>query len=777
MNDWVATYTTDPATGRITSTRIGPAGSGPPTQAQQPGGDPWAAFPDAAPAAPAAPATSAAKGDPWAAFPDAPPEAKPGSTRTVGTGEAIGAGLAEGLSFGLAPAIAGVAETGGPVTPSGSEASDAVTKFLLGAGHMIADKFSNHPDPAVTEAYNRGREAALQNQQLAQEQHPYAFAGGQLAGALAVPIPGLSAARGATTLARVGRSVGAGAVGGGLYGGGSAVSEGQGAAGIATGAAQGAGAGTLFGAAGAGVAETVSKVANRVGSLFRGAVGDESAKAEAARKIIESIRADHAAADEAGRAIRLDPAAIAQANIAGTPRAIVDTGGERTRALFRSSANVSPEARQAAEDFTQKRYRQQSERVAPYVRDLAGGTAAGDDVEAIKAAARAANKPNYDRAYARGDRPINTPGLEQLMGSEAVPKAMAGAVERGRNRAALDGYGAFNPRVKATPDGKVVFQKGANGLPAYPNLQFWDYTQRELRDMATAAERAGRNEEAATLKGLHGKLLGELDKAVPEFGNARGVAAKFFGAADAHEAGADFVRRNVDWREAGRLLSKMSDPERELFARGFASRLADEIEKTGNRNNVLDSIFLDSPLAKRKIVMALGQERANQLEALLRAESLIDQARKALGNSTTARQLRELGMSAGHGVAGAGAVGALEAVKEHDFEPSHVIAAALLFGAARHGAHVIDDRVARHIGKLLVSSNSRELQRGLEIVTKKPVLMNALRQATAGTARVGAHDIGTRKALAGGAALLESSLGSDESGHHGIDTLSDQVGQ
>jgi hypothetical protein len=363
------------------------------------------------------------------------------------------------------------------------------------------------------------------------------------------------------------------------------------------------------------------------------------------------------------------------------------------------------------------------------------------------------------------------------MGSEAVPKAMAGAVERGRNRAALDGYGAFNPRVKATPDGKVVFQKGANGLPAYPNLQFWDYTQRELRDMATAAERAGRNEEAATLKGLHGKLLGELDKAVPEFGNARGVAAKFFGAADAHEAGADFVRRNVDWREAGRLLSKMSDPERELFARGFASRLADEIEKTGNRNNVLDSIFLDSPLAKRKIVMALGQERANQLEALLRAESLIDQARKALGNSTTARQLRELGMSAGHGVAGAGAVGALEAVKEHDFEPSHVIAAALLFGAARHGAHVIDDRVARHIGKLLVSSNSRELQRGLEIVTKKPVLMNALRQATAGTARVGAHDIGTRKALAGGAALLESSLGSDESGHHGIDTLSDQVGQ
>jgi hypothetical protein len=776
MNDWVATYTTDPATGRQI-TRIGPAGSGPPTQAQQPGGDPWAAFPDAAPAVPAAPATSAAKGDPWAAFPDTPPEAKSGSTRTVGTGEAIGAGLAEGLTFGLAPAMAGVAETGGPVTPSGSEASDAVTKFLLGAGHMIADKFSNHPDPAVTEAYNRGREAALQNQQLAQKQHPYAFAGGQLAGALAVPIPGLSAARGATTLARVGRSVGAGAVGGGLYGGGSAVSEGQGAAGIATGAAQGAGAGTLFGAAGAGVAETVSKVANRVGSLFRGAVGDESAKAEAARKIIESIRADHAAAEEAGRSIRLDPEAIAQANIAGTPRAIVDTGGGRTRALFSSAANLSPEARQAAEDFTQKRYRQQSERVAPYVRDLAGGLAAGDDVEKIKAAARVLNKPLYDRAYARGDRPIISPKLEQLMSSDAIPQAMAGAVKSGRNRAALDGYGAFNPKVQVTPDGRVVFQQGAKGPPTYPNMQFWDYTQRQLRDMVSVAEARGRTEEAATLEGLHHALVTELDRLVPEFGNARGIAAKFFGAADAHDAGAKFVMRNLDPREAGKLLSQMSAPERELFARGFASRLADKIEESGNRNNVLDSIFLDSPLAKRKIKMALGAERADRLEALLRTEALVDKARKELGGSPTTRLLANLGRSAGHGAVGAGAVGTLEAIKEHDFQPSHVIAAALLFGAVRHGAHVVDDRVARHVGNLLISSDARELQRGLEIVTRKPVLMDALRQATAGTARVGAHDIGTRKALAGGAALLESSLGSDESGHHGIDTLSDQVGQ
>ncbi len=220
----------------------------------------------------------------------------------------------------------------------------------------------------------------------------------------------------------------------------------------------------------------------------------------------------------------------------------------------------------------------------------------------------------------------------------------------------------------------------------------------------------------------------------------------------------------------------MSDPERELFARGFATRLADEIEKAGNKGNVLDSIFIDSPAAKRKIQMALGPHRARQLEALLRAEALVDKSRKALGNSTTARQLKELGMSLGHGAGGAGAVGALEAVKEHEFNPAHIVAAALLFGAVRHGAHVVDDRVARHVGELLVSGNARDLAKGLQIVTRNPVLFDSLRQATRAAARVGAHDIGGTRALAGAGALLQHGLATAE--EPGMaDSLSDQLSQ
>lgn len=753
---------------------VRPRGVGAPVDAPRgtpggaPGADPWADLPDTPTPAPTmAPGGGAGGADPWASLPDTPPAPKVADKQISG-GDATAAGVKNGLSFGAGPAMAGVAEASGEPNTLPLEEGEDPTRFFKGAAKMLHGWISGHPDPDVMSAYRRGREAALADQKLAQEQHPYAFLAGQLGGAIA--LPGLGIAGGATKLARVGRGAMAGTIGGGLYGAGEGVSEGQGAGDVTKSAGAGALTGAAFGTAGAAGAEVGAKVVNKAASIFRGARKD-TAPDEAARVVVDALKKDHAAG-----ATRMAPQEIAAANAAGTPRAIVDTGGERTRALFRSSANVSPEARQKAEEFVDKRYRNQSGRAAPYIRDLAGGMGAGNDVEVLKAAARAVNKPLYNKAYRAGDRPIWSPRLEQLAGSDELPKAMAAAVTRGRNRAALDGYGAFNPKVQVTQDGRLLFPKGANGTPAYPNLQFWDYTQRELRDAATKAERAGENEQATALKGLHRELVAELDKHVPEFKDARGVAAKFFGAADAHDAGAEFVARNVDFREAGRLLAKMSGPERELFARGFASRLADEIEKTGNRANVLDSIFLDSPMAKRKIEMALGPQRARQLEALLRAEALVDKARKALGNSTTARQWKELGMSAGHGVGGAGAVGALEAIKEHEFNPAHVIAAALTFGAVRHGAHIVDDRVARHVGELLVSGDASKLAKGLQIVTAKPVIFDALRHATAGASRVAAHDIGGQKALAGVGAVIQSGLHNPEA-HNPAEAFADQAGQ
>jgi hypothetical protein len=56
------------------------------------------------------------------------------------------------------------------------------------------------------------------------------------------------------------------------------------------------------------------------------------------------------------------------------------------------------------------------------------------------------------------------------------------------------------------------------------------------------------------LKAIHRQLLEELDRRVPEFQNARGTAATFFGASDALEAGQKFVMGNSKINDRGHGL-------------------------------------------------------------------------------------------------------------------------------------------------------------------------------------------------------------------------------
>lgn len=743
-----------------------PAGPG---TSGQPAGDPWASFPDA-PAGSAAGTAPAA--DAWAAFPDAPPAkattAAP-PARTVPADEAAFQGVGNAVSFGLAPAISGAAEASGIPAPDMAEpvglpealkrAATFVGRPVVGGIKLLTDALSDHPDPDVRDAYERGRKAALVDQQGAQEQHPYAFLGGQLAGTLMAP--GFGAMGGAASLGRILRGAGAGGVAGSLYGTGTGISEGEAPGDVAKDALTGGLTGAAFGGAGATAADLVGKGVGKIASVVRGA---RDTDAEAARRVVTSLRRDFETQGPA-----LTPADIAAGNAAGTPRAIVDAGGEATRALMRSSANTSPEARTALNAVIDPRFEEQGTRIGGFIRRLTGGGNATDDLAAIQDAAVKANRPAYKAAYVAGDRPVWSPELERLTSAPDVMGALAGAAKRGANRAVNDGMGGFNPGMTVNPSGVVKFNKGPNGVPTYPNLQFWDYAQRELRDAATAAQRVGRNEEAGALFGLHRQLLAELDKQAPKFKAARQGAATFFKAENALEAGQNFVMSNANLVEARRALAKMTPPERELFARGFASDLADKIEKTGFSRDVLKSIFLNNRPARQKIEMALGAGRARQLEALLRVEAVVDQARKALGNSNTARQLKEMG-------AAGGAVAVFEGIKEHDFNPSHIIAAALTVGAARHGAKIIDEKVARRVGEMLASNDPAILQKGLQVVTSSPVYFEALRQATAAGSRVAAHDIGPVRALAGAGAVLQGLVHSTTHPDHSPDLL-DQVAQ
>jgi hypothetical protein len=114
----------------------------------------------------------------------------------------------------------------------------------------------------------------------------------------------------------------------------------------------------------------------------------------------------------------------------------------------------------------------------------------------------------------------------------------------------------------------------------------------------------------------------------------------------------------------------------------------------------------------------------------LRRESIMDQMRGALGNSTTARQLIEAGLAGG-------AYGAVTG----DFSVGNIATGAGVFAAARSGAKFagqrIDQKVSRRVAEMLASDDPKVLQKGLRVISSNPRFMQAMRAADDYAARVG----------------------------------------
>ncbi|KAB2689288.1 hypothetical protein [Brucella pseudogrignonensis] len=76
-----------------------------------------------------------------------------------------------------------------------------------------------------------------------------------------------------------------------------------------------------------------------------------------------------------------------------------------------------------------------------------------------------------------------------------------------------------------------------------------------------------------------------------------------------------------------------------MFKAGYASELIDGIKDTKDRTNVINNTF-KSQAAR----LAFGPEKSKEIEAYVRVEDLADRLRGAMGGSTTARQLAEMGL-------------------------------------------------------------------------------------------------------------------------------------
>ncbi len=262
-------------------------------------------------------------------------------------------------------------------------------------------------------------------------------------------------------------------------------------------------------------------------------------------------------------------------------------------------------------------------------------------------------------------------------------------------------------------------------------MRFWDQVKRGLDSGISKAERNGDAAKLQELTALRAQLVENLDRLVPAYQQARQGAAAFFGAENALQAGQNFVTQNFANGDVARALAQMSQGERRLFQDGFLSRFVEHLNQAGDRRSVLNQIA-NSPAAREKMRIVLGPQRSAELEAGLRVEGIMDLARGAVqGNSTTARQLAELGF--------AGGAGSLGAYGAYNGDPQQMTYAAVA-GALLAGRRGIDTRVARHVAEMLVSNDPQRLRQGIQLLARNGRFMDALRTADAKIASVSAAE-------------------------------------
>ncbi|ASJ58995.1 hypothetical protein KEM44_21155 [Sinorhizobium meliloti] len=551
--------------------------------------------------------------------------------------------------------------------------------------------------------------------QTAQEQNPYSKMAGGVAGNVAAMAGLGGTAAGARAMGITGPSLlsraGASMASSGAISGADTAVRGGTPEEIAGSAAIGGGIGGAIPIVGAGAKAALGAVADRVAPTINAL---RNPTQEAQRRVGMAMSRD-ASANPAMMLSQADET-VAAAN--RVPLVNADRGGETTRALARSVANQNPEARALIENTASDRFGAQSQRAVDFVRRIAGGNA--DDLafqETLRTAARNANAPAYRAAYSEPSaQQVYTGRIQQLMQSPTFRRAVDMVPKKSADRGAVSGAKEIGNPFTQNSQGQYVLRQSADGTLVAPSLEFWDHVQRNLRSLSDKAARSGDNTTASEIGALRTALNEDLDTAVPLFGSARKGAAAFFGAEDALDAGRQFANSPRGIPEATKAFQKFTAAEKRAFSTGYASELIDRVKASGDRTNVINSMF-KSQAARESMELVFGPQKAREIEAYVRVEDIADRLRGAMGNSTTARQLVELGIGAGAGgAAGYGITG--------DWQGAMIGAAGpkTLQYLSRKG----DAKVMESIAKLLTSDNPQALRVAAQQAARQPSYMKAL---------------------------------------------------
>src|SRR5690606_23836907 len=162
------------------------------------------------------------------------------------------------------------------------------------------------------------------------------------------------------------------------------------------------------------------------------------------------------------------------------------------------------------------------------------------------------------------------------------------AYERGRQIAAVEGVELPRP-----PDESFA---GWVNVP----VRAIDYMKRGMDDLIESRMRSGKmgRAEARALRERMNKVLARVDELVPEYAQARAQYAGDSAMLEALEQGRNLWRRDPD--EAKKILSRMSEGEREMFRKGATETLAQKLEDVSTRHDATIRRPLDERTRDRR---------------------------------------------------------------------------------------------------------------------------------------------------------------------------------
>jgi hypothetical protein len=564
------------------------------------------------------------------------------------------------------------------------------------------------------------------------KQHPYLYYGSGIASSL--PLGGAGVPKTILGAAGVGGAMGAA----------SGAGEGVGLKERGENAILGGVGGGLFGGALKGAGEGLGYLGNKIWGTVR--TPEDIAMERTTGPLKSDVTAGRGVAE--GRSLSEPDWKAAQA--AGYPVVAADLGGGPTKALARSVANASPEARDTLQNMVAARATGQNQRMGDLMDGIFGGGQLDTKVarDSILRNAQSQNAANYTAAYdAPTAQAVWNSDLQNLLRSPTVQGVLGDAQKKAENYAVQNKLPMPNNPFKVNPDGTVDLAVGPNGQTQTPSLMYWDQVKRSLQDSESTALRTGDKETAKDVGTLKRSLLDNLDQAVPEYKTARQGAMAGFNAENSLDAGLNYLKetRPDQLNQMNAALAKLNPADKAEFSRGFGAAVQGKALNSGDNRSIVNQF--NNPITRQKFENALGPANAAKIEASLRWERAMEGTNRAvMGNSTTVQQFNDMagdspfnkwgefgrrvaeGAVAGKELTGGSHIGAL---------------AGGTFGAVGHlfnqaalkaGAN---PEIANFIASNLASGDPQRVNSMLTHIASRPMLMKVLRGVEQGIPSAG----------------------------------------